>query len=328
MKAVKLEEEQVHNHDHSNEGHNHKGHSHRHPALNSENKTKIGASFKFGLIITLVFVGLEFGAGLVANSLALISDAGHNLSDALALGFSWLAVIIAARAPTITKTYGYHRATILAASLNALTLVLVAGYVLFEGVSRLFNPPPVQSWITVGVATVALLVNLALARMLHAWSHGDLNARSAYLHLITDAAASVGVILAGLGQVLTGWQILDPLISIVIGLLILWSSWGIIKEATNILLEGSPANLDVALLLEDLKGLDGVDEVHDLHVWTISSNLPTLSCHLQMQPSSTFQQATQTVQFANRLLEQKYQIRHSTIQVEGESCQPTCQMHL
>jgi cobalt-zinc-cadmium efflux system protein len=288
---------------------------------------RLGTSFKIGLGITLAFVIIEFVAGWLANSLALVSDAGHNLSDALALAFSWVAVVLARRAPTPRKTFGFHRAGILAASLNSITLVLIAVFVLYEGVQRLFSPVEVQSWTVVVVAAVALLVNLAIARMLHEWSHGDLNVRSAFLHVITDAAASAGVIVAGVAQALTGWMIFDPLISIIIGLLILWSSWGIIKESTNVLLEGIPAGLNMDALVGDLKKLEGVSEVHDLHAWTIGAGVPALSCHLQLHPSSSLQQATQTVHSANKLLEQKYQIRHSTIQIESEICEVPCRIN-
>ncbi|NWJ97803.1 MAG: cation transporter [Chloroflexi bacterium] len=316
--------ETAHNHaEHEHAGHNH---NHVNAALLINESGKLATTFKLGLGITLAFVIIEFAAGFMANSLALISDAGHNLSDALALTFSWMAVILARRAPTSQKTYGFHRAGILAASLNSITLVLIAAFILFEGVQRLFNAPEVQSWTVVGIATVALVVNLTIARLLHSWSEGDLNVRSAFLHMITDAAASAGVIVAGVAQALTGWAIFDPLISILIGLLVLWSSWGIIKEATNVLLEGIPAGLDMEKLMLDLSELEGVSEVHDLHAWTIGAGIPVLSCHLQMLPTSTLQQATQTVQTANLLLEDKYQIRHATIQIECESCTTPCKI--
>lgn len=314
-----------HEHEHTEQEHGH-SHSHSHTALLIKEGKRLGRRFKIGLAITLAFVLVEFVAGLFANSLALISDAGHNLSDGLALAFSWVAIILARRAPTSSKTYGFHRAGILAASLNSLTLVLISIFIFYEGVQRLFSPPEVQSWTVVGVAAIALLVNLTIARLLHEWSHGDLNVKSAFLHIITDAAASAGVIVAGVAQALTGWALFDPLISMLIGVLILWSSWGIIKESTNVLLEGIPAGLNMEALLHDLKKLEGVSEVHDLHAWTIGAGVPVLSCHLQMHSASTLQQVTATVHSANRLLERKYQIRHSTIQVECETCEIPCRI--
>lgn len=314
-----------HNHSGHDHSHNHSGHSHSQFSFDSNNK--LGTVFKLGLALTLGFVVIEFVAGLLANSLALLSDAGHNLSDGLALGFSWIAVVLARRAPTQQKTFGFHRAGILAASLNSLTLVLIAALILYEGVQRLFNPPEVQSWTVVVVAGVALAVNLVIAWLLHRSSdHDDLNTRSVFLHIATDAAASLGVIVAGVGQALTGWALFDPLISILLSILIIWSSWGIIKESTNVLLEGIPDGLNIEAVLGDLRKLEGVSEVHDLHAWTIGTNLPALSCHLQLHPATTLQQATQTVQRANLLLERKYKIHHSTIQIECDSCTTPCNM--
>ncbi len=312
-----------HSHDHSHDEHNHDhgGQSHNH-SLQSDDIARLGTKLKIGLTLTLAFAAIEFGTGLFSNSLALVSDAGHNLSDALALGFSWFAVVLARRAPTSSKTFGFHRAGILAASLNSLTLVLISAYIIYEGLQRLFEPRQVESGPVIAVAALALLVNLYVARLLHSDSH-DLNMRSAFIHIATDAAVSLGVILAAIGQALSGWLFFDPLVSIVIGLVVLGSCWGIVKESTNVLLEGSPAGLDMQALLFDLKKLDGVQEAHDLHVWTIGSGLPALSCHLQMEASSTLSQITATIQNANEMLKQKYQIRHTTIQIEGD-CQQPC----
>lgn len=306
--------ETPHKHDHS---HEHGGAGHQHfPKLG-----QLGLVFKLGFGLTLGFVVLEFVAGWLANSLALLSDAGHNLSDALALAFSWWAINMARRAPTTAKTYGYHRAGVLAATLNAATLIAISIYIFFEGVQRLLNPPPVEGWTIIAVASVALLVNLTVARLLHSWSKEDLNTRSAFLHIVTDAAASAGVIVAGIIQVATGWRAADPLISMLIGLLILWSGWHIIKEATDILLEGIPKGLDMVSLMRDLLGQPGVSNVHDLHVWTIGSGFRVLSCHLQMADNVTLPQANQTVQLINQELKAHYDIHHATIQVECLACE-------
>ncbi len=310
--------------------HSHAGHKHEEvpgKAGNEGRKARdLGLKFRVALFITLAFVLVEFTAGFFANSLALISDAGHNFSDALALGFSWFALTLASRSPTPRKTYGFHRAGILAASLNSISLVLIALFILYEGVQRLLNPPQVESWVVVIVAGIALLINLTIARLLHSHAQNDLNVRSAFLHILTDVAASLGVIIAGLGQALTGWAFFDPLISLVIGFLILGSCWGIIRESTNVLLEGIPSGLVVEDLVADLKNMSGVSEVHDLHAWTIGSGRPVLSCHLQLKPECTLQEATQIVQGANSLLEGKYKISHSTIQVECENCETNCNM--
>ena len=305
-----------HQHAHGHEEHDH-NHNHFSAALAGG---KLGLAFKLGLLLTAGFVVIEFVAGLLANSLALISDAGHNLTDALALGFSWWALQMARRAPNSIKTYGYHRAGILAATLNAASLVLIAGYIFFEGVQRLLNPAPVEGWTVTAVAGVALLVNLSVAWLLMRWSKEDLNTRSAFIHIATDAVASLGVIIAGLVEVFTGWRQADPLISILIGVLILWSSWGIIKESANILLEGIPEGLDMVALLRDLLRQPRVSDVHDLHVWTIGTGFRALSCHIKVEDTISLQEANQTVQTINSMLENQYNIRHATVQIECQGC--------
>ena len=308
-------------HSHSGDSHNHSEHIHglhSNQLVNDENG--VGWKLKLGLALTLLFVLIEFGAGWWSHSLALISDAGHNLTDALALGFSLWALNLARRAPNYNKTYGYHRAGILAAIFNATTLVVIALYIFYEAVGRLLQPEPVQGWTMAGVAAVALLINATIALSLQHSAHSDLNVRSAFIHMLGDALSSVGVILAGIAIALTGWLALDPLVSILIGLFILWSSWGVMKEATNILLEASPQNLDMDNLMADLKKQPNVRAVHDLHVWTIGSGFQVLSCHI-MTNNCTMDEANSTVQNLNQMLESKYEIRHATLQLEYRGCQ-------
>ena len=312
----KLEEEEGReDHDHD---HNHQeeqgGHSHSHAPVN------LGTVFIIGLVLTSGFVIVEFVAGLLVNSLALMSDAGHNLTDALALGLSGWAMYMARRAPNNNKTFGYHRTGILTATLNAASLILISFYILFESVQRIINPPEVEGWPVIIVATAALVVNLIVAWLLFAWSKEDLNSRSAFLHIAGDAAASLGVIVAGIIIVLTGWKIVDPLISIAIALLILWSSWGILKEAVNILLEGIPEGLDMVSLMRDMMKQPNVTDVHDLHVWTIGSGLSALSCHLVLTENYRLQDANVIAKDVHQLLEKKYRIKHSTMQLEYQDC--------
>lgn len=290
------------------------GHSHAHAPVN------LGTVFILGLVLTSGFVIVEFVAGIWANSLALISDAGHNLTDALALGLSGWAMYMARRAPNNNKTFGYHRTGILTATLNAASLVLISFYILFESVQRILNPPEVEGWAVTIVASVALAVNLIVAWLLFAWSKEDLNTRSAFLHIAGDAAASLGVIVAGIVILLTGWKIVDPIISIAIALLILWSSWGILKEAVNILLEGIPEGLDMVSLMRDLMKQPNVTDVHDLHVWTIGSGLSALSCHLVLTENYRLQEANVVAQDVHQLLEKKYRIKHATMQLEYQDC--------
>jgi cobalt-zinc-cadmium efflux system protein len=306
-------------------GHNHgpaeHSHEHNHHHIPTGPDGRVGRLFQVSLILTALFVVIQFGIGLWVNSLALISDAGHNLTDAMALAFSWWALVLARRSPDNRKTYGYHRAGILAATLNAATLVLIAFYVFYEGVQRLIHPEPVEGGVVALVATVALILNSSIAVAFFKSSKQDLNVRSAFIHILGDALSSVGVIIAGLLTLFTRWEIFDPLISILIGLFILWSSWSIIKETTNVLLEGIPAGLDMVSLMRDLMAIENVKSVHDLHVWTLGSNYLVLSCHILTNETS-LHEANATAQQIKTMLVEKYQIHHATIELECENCTP------
>ncbi len=317
--SSKLEIGGEHIHDgHNHDGHSH-GHAHEHHRVPTGRDGRVGLVFRLSLIFTALFVLVEFGAGLWSNSLALISDAGHNLTDVLALAFSWFALVVARRSPNYNKTYGYHRAGILAASLNAATLILIAFYIFYEGVQRLLHPEPVAGLIVIIVASIALVLNLGIALALQSSAKDDLNVRSAFIHILGDALSSVGVIVAGLATLLTGWAIFDPVISMLIGLFIVWSSWGIVKEATNILLEGSPLGLDMVRLIRDLMLIEGVKSVHDLHVWTIGGNFRALSCHI-LTDNTSLQEANATIQAIKTMLVERYDIRHATLELECEKC--------
>ncbi len=248
------------------------------------------------------------------------STAGHNLTDALAVGFSLWAISLAKKKPTPDKTFGYFRAGILAAALNAGTLVLIALFIFFEAVGRLLHPQPVEGGIIIVVAAVAVALNGAIAFMLSAGSD-DLNVRSTFVHMAGDALSAVGVILAGIGILLTGWQFLDPLVSVLIGLFILWSSWGIVKEAINILMEGTPAGLNMGELISDMNSVQGVNTVHDVHVWTIGHDRLALSAHVNTG-NCTVMAASQCFARLNEVLETKYDIVHSTLQAECVECDP------
>lgn len=291
------------------------GHSHSHAA-----PANMGGRLVVALVLTALFVVGEFIAGLFANSLALISDAGHNLSDALALGLSFGAMQLARRRPTPDKTFGFFRAGILAAALNAGTLVLIALFIFYEALQRFLQPQPVEGGIIIVVAAVAMLLNAAIALSLRAGSD-DINVRSAFIHMLGDAISAFGVILAGIGILLTGWQVLDPLVSVLIGLFILWSSWGIVKEAANILMEGTPEGLNVRDLIADMNSVEGVQSVHDVHVWTIGHDKRALSAHVNTGNCSVMA-ASQVFDRLNQLLETRYDIVHSTLQPECLECDP------
>ena len=278
-----------------------------------------GRYLGISVVLTLVFVGGEGFAGYWSNSLALISDAGHNLADALALGLSWYAVRAARRPPDARLTFGYHRAGILAALANAASLVLIALYIAWEAVHRLQSPPHVEGGLMIGVAGVAVLLNGLISAPLHAESKHDLNVRSAYLHMLGDALSALGVVGAGVVVAATGYDIADPLVSLMIGGLILWSSWGILAEAVHVLMEAAPKGLDVARMAQSIRGVPGVLDVHDLHAWTVASGMAACCLHIRVAEQSALE--GQRVQKAvSRMLEGEFLICHSTIQVEVETC--------
>jgi cobalt-zinc-cadmium efflux system protein len=225
------------------------------------------------IVLTVLFVLAEAMAGYWSNSLALLSDAGHNFADALALVFSWYAVQVGIRPADARRTFGYHRAGILAALVNAGSLVVIALYIFWEAFQRLRSPEPVHGGLMIGVALVAVLLNGLISVWLHAEAKHDLNVRSAYLHMLGDALSAVGVVLAGIIVAFTGQSIADPLVALLIGWLILWSSWGILAEAVAVLMEAVPQGLDLAKVVEAIQRVPGVLDVHDLHVWTVASGM-------------------------------------------------------
>ncbi|MBI4553945.1 MAG: cation transporter [Candidatus Latescibacteria bacterium] len=277
--------------------------------------------FKWSLILTLLFVAGEALAGWWANSLALLSDAGHNLADGAALGLSWYALRISQRAPSQAKTFGYHRAGILAALVNSTSLVVIALAIFYEGAHRLLRPEVAQGEAMVAVASVAVIVNTVIAVWLRRGGMQDVNVRSAVVHMIGDALFSVGVIVAGLVMLATGWLAADPIVSLLIGVFILWSSWGILKETVNILMEGSPLEMDMDALVETMRGVPGVQGVHDLHVWMIASGMPMLSAHVLIEDQA-LSDGARVITAVNHRLQEQFGIWHTTLQVECLDCTP------
>lgn len=269
--------------------------------------------------ITFIFCLGEAAVGYFSNSLALMADAGHNFADALALALSAFAIWMATKPADSKRTFGYHRVGILAALVNAVGLVLMAGAIFWEAVQRLNAPEAVQSGPMIWVALLAIVLNSGIAWWLSRAAKADLNIRGAYLHMLGDAAASFGVVIAGIVIALTGAYIADPIVSIIFAILVLWSSWNILTESVHVLLEATPAGLDLATVEGAICGVEGVRGVHDLHVWTVSSGLIASSCHILVtdQRVSHSQHIHQTV---SQLLAHDFKISHSTIQVEVEDC--------
>lgn len=271
-------------------------------------------SLKTALIITATFLVAEFLGALYTNSLALLADSGHMLTDVAALSLSFFAIRFSSRRATPRMTYGFYRVEILAALLNGVFLILVALYIFYEAYHRFRNPPAVKAdWMLV-VAIIGLLANLASAWALFGKHHESLNVRGAFFHVLTDAIGSVGAIIASIAIIVSGYQVADPLISIVVAVLILWSSWVLIRDAVDILLEGTPAHINIVSLREQLGHVDGVSSVHDLHVWTLTSGVLAMSCHVVAQ-NDDFNR-TELLTRVNGVARERFRIDHTTIQIE------------
>ncbi len=289
--------------------HNHEGH------LTSSGSRPL----KIALIIVVVIMAAEVIGGILSNSLALLGDAGHMLVDALALGLSLFAITIARRPATPTKTYGYHRVEIMAALANATTLVLVSIYIFYEAYQRFSDPPLVQVPLMLGVAAIGLIANLVGILLLRRASHRSLNIKAAYWHIVGDTISSVGVIVAGVIIAVTGWYIADPIIAIFIGGIILWGAVRLVRESADILLEAVPKHIQVDKVVEAIKNVPGVEEVHDIHIWSITSGINALSAHLVIE-DQTVSRSAEIVETVNQDLARHFSITHTTLQLECESC--------
>ena len=268
--------------------------------------------------ITAVILLLEFFGGLATNSLALLSDAGHMLSDVSSLVFSLLAMWLAAKPPTADKHYGYSRVEILAALLNGVTLFVIAGLILYEAYHRFLAPEPVSSLQMMVIAVIGLLANLLSAwALLHQGDvQSNINIRSAYLHVLGDALGSVGAIAAGLLMYFGNWYLADPLISVFVALLILKGAWGVVRQAVHILMEGTPPTINARQVQAQLEQIDGVLNVHDLRIWTITSGIHSLSCHLLVDERADSQAV---LQLASSHIRGDLGVRYATVQIETQT---------
>ncbi len=290
-------------------------HSHTHDA---------GRVLIWSLGLTAAFVVVEAAAGLRAHSLALVADAGHNFTDALALLLAWFGVYFERKPPDESRTYGYQRAGVLAAFVNALALLVLAGYILFESVERWREPRQVNQTIMLAVAALALVVNGSIMLGLRRGRGHDINLRSAFAHMFGDAVGALGIVIGALIIRQTGWVRVDPLLSALIGLLIVWTAWAIIKESLNILLEGLPRGLKLKAVIAAMREVEDVLDVHDVHIWSLGSSTRALSCHVLIQdvPLSA---SDSILQRLNAMLEERFEIHHTTVQFEHVNC-PGCAM--
>lgn len=275
--------------------------------------------FKLAIILTAVTFFAEAIGGFLFNSLALLSDSAHVFMDVFALSLSWFALYICAMPPTETRTYGWHRSEVFAAFINGVTLLFVALIIFYEAYKRLVSPPEVKGLGTMIVAFIGFIVNIIVAAWLKAHTHEDLNIRSAYLHIVWDAVASVGVIISGVIIYYTNWFIADPLISIGIGIIIITGAAGIIMESSHILLEGVPKAVDIKKIVEDIKAINGVKGIHTLHIWSICSNIHAMSAHIDIEEKLKSRQG-EIISSINEMLAETYHIFYTTLQAECDSC--------
>jgi len=305
-----------HAHDHGRaHGHSHAGHDHSHGAVTG------GRAFGFGAAINLAFVVFEIILGLRANSLALLADAGHNFVDVIGLILAWSAIKLAVRAPTARYTYGLRGTTILASLANSVLLLLATGAIAWEAIGRIGNPPPVQGALVMYVALAGIAVNGGSALLFLHGRHGDLNARAAFLHLLGDALIALSVMISGLIVMKTGWLWLDPVIALAVGAVIVYGAWSVLRDSAELALHAVPRGIDATAVRAWLIQRRGVSEVHDLHIWAMSTRETALTAHLVMPggyPGDDF------LQELGRQLEHKFGICHATLQTETGSGNTPC----
>ena len=307
-------------HDHSQHDHaGHDGHSHGHG--HSHAPASFGMAFAIGTALNAAFVAAQVFYGIAAHSVALLADAIHNLGDVLGLVIAWMAIRLAQRLPTRTRTYGWGRGTILASMANAIVLLLSCGAIAIEAVKRFATPEQVAGGTVMWVAAVGIVINGATALMFMRGRKHDLNIRGAFLHMAADAVVSLGVVIAGLGIKLSGWLWLDPITSLAIVLVIVAGTWSLLRDSIGMAMDMVPAGIELADVEETLLALPGVVEVHDLHVWALSTTQTALTAHLIGEDD---QRTTDLIELASTEVSKRFRIGHSTFQVETRSSAIAC----
>lgn len=311
-------------------------HSHSDTTVATDRSAVRERRLRIAIGLNVVIVAAQIVFGFAAGSLGLISDAGHNLTDVAALILSLIAVRVARRRPTSSRSFGWHRGTILAAQANAAMILVLTVWIVYESIRRLIDPPPVEGAIVLIVALVAFVANGVSALVVRErpadGDTADLNMRSALLHLASDAVASLGVALAGAVMLITGgWSRLDPAVSLLIGLSIAWHAWKLLKASNAVLLEGTPDGVDPDEILAAISAVDGVETAHDLHVWAISSDVRALSAHVVVEGHPSLEEAQVVAGRVRHELVDRFRIAHATIELECETCEavgPACDMDL
>jgi cobalt-zinc-cadmium efflux system protein len=309
-----------HHHDHDHDGHDHGGHDHAHHDHSAHHHghshpvpARFDRAFAIGTALNVGFVAVEFSYGVLGNSLALIADAGHNLSDVAGLLVAWGSSVLARRLPTARYTYGLRGTTILAALGNAALLFVVTGAIAWEAILRFMAPQPVATGSMIVVAAVGIAVNGVTAWLFQSGSKSDLNLRGAYLHMAADAAVSAGVVVAGVLIAATGWLWVDPAVTLVISAVIVVGTWDMLRQSTNLALDAVPAGIDPGAVRKHLQALPGVASIHDLHIWAMSTTETALTCHLIMPAGYPGDGALACIADD---LKRDFAIGHATIQVE------------
>ena len=279
----------------------------------------VGTKLKFGIALTGFILAVELVGGLLSNSLALLSDAGHVFTDVIALSLSWYGVRQAERPSSSRMTFGYHRVGVMVAVVNAVSIFAIAVVIVYEAYRRLQDPPEINSLLMLLVAVVGLGVNAFVVFWLRREQRANINVRSAFWHALGDALASVGVIVGGAIILITGWHWVDPVISILISLIIVTAAWRILREGLRVLLEATPRHVDVADLVKALNGTPGVKDVHDVHVWSITPELHAMSCHVLIDDVNVSQSAGIRERIED-VLKHQFDIKHTTLQMECEQC--------
>jgi cobalt-zinc-cadmium efflux system protein len=305
-------------HEHHHHGHHGHGHAHAH-----EVDARVGRAFGIGIALNLAYVAIEAGIGFWQGSLALLADAGHNLSDVLGLALAWGAATLGRTAPSARYTYGLRSTTIWAALVNALLLLVACGAIALEAVRRFGSPTPIEGGFVAAVAAVGIVINAVTAWLFMRDRKRDLNVRGAYLHMVADAAVSLGVVVSGLLIMATGWQWLDPATSLAIVAAIFIGTWGLLRDSLRLALQAVPRGIDSAEVRRYLGALEGVTEVHDLHIWSMSTTETALTAHLVMpggHPGDAF-----LGEIAHEL-EERYRISHATLQIEVDDADVPCRL--
>jgi len=312
-----------HDHDHDHD-HDHPDHSHHHGHGHSHAPAEFNRAFAIGIALNTIFVVIEGFYGWKINSLALLADAGHNLSDVAGLVLAWGGALAGKLRPDVRHTYGWKRASILAAFLNALLLLVAMGSLAWEAVGRLGTPEATDGWTMIAVAGVGIVINTATALLFMRGREGDLNIRGAFLHMAADALVSLGVVIGGVLYLWQGWAWMDPVLSLAIAVIIVAGTWSLFRQSLHMLFDGVPEDIDLTAVRQRLLALPGVGEVHDLHVWAMGTSQTALTAHLVL--SHALADVSAVLREAEHELHEHFNIRHVTLQVEPPAYAPQCRL--